>query len=98
MQEAVEWPCIRAALSWVIPCLKDINADHQVQVKHFFHKDNCTQNQTNFIGVSPELLSKWVGESDEHKGNIQGRQRQNFTCVVFLLSVDSINTREEWVE
>jgi transitional endoplasmic reticulum ATPase len=51
----------------------------------------ATESEANFISVKgPELLSKWVGESERGIREIFRRARQAAPCVVFFDEIDSI--------
>src|ERR1051325_3543036 len=49
----------------------------------------ATESEANFISVrGPELLSKWVGESERGIREIFRRARQAAPCVVFFDEID----------
>jgi transitional endoplasmic reticulum ATPase len=51
----------------------------------------ATESEANFISVKgPELLSKWVGESERGIREIFRRARQAAPCVIFFDEIDSI--------
>ena len=51
----------------------------------------ATQSEANFVSVrGPELLSKWVGESERGIREIFKRARQSAPCVIFFDEIDSI--------
>ena len=51
----------------------------------------ATESEANFISVKgPELLSKWIGESERGVREIFRRARQAAPCVVFFDEIDSI--------
>jgi transitional endoplasmic reticulum ATPase len=51
----------------------------------------ATESEANFVSVrGPELLSKWVGESERGIREIFRRARQASPCVIFFDEVDSI--------
>src|ERR1041384_886279 len=51
----------------------------------------ATESEANFISVKgPELISKWVGESERGMREIFRRARQAAPCVVFFDEIDSI--------
>jgi len=51
----------------------------------------ATESEANFIGVQgPELISKWVGESERGIREIFRRARQASPCVIFFDEIDSI--------
>jgi transitional endoplasmic reticulum ATPase len=59
--------------------------------KTLLAKAVATQSEANFVSVrGPELLSKWVGESERGIREIFRRARQASPCVVFFDEIDSI--------
>ena len=63
----------------------------QALVRHYLQKLVATESEANFISVrGPELLSKWVGESERGIREIFRRARQAAPCVVFFDEIDSI--------
>ena len=94
LQEAVEWPR-------KYPGLYD-KLGHNMPRGILLHgpsgtgktllaKAVATQSEANFISVrGPELLSKWVGESERGIREIFKRARQSSPCVVFFDEIDSI--------
>jgi transitional endoplasmic reticulum ATPase len=59
--------------------------------KTLLAKAVATESGVNFISVKgPELLSKWVGESEKGVREVFRKARQAAPCVVFLDEVDSI--------
>jgi transitional endoplasmic reticulum ATPase len=59
--------------------------------KTLLAKAVATESQSNFIAVKgPELLSKWVGESEKAVREIFRKARQASPCVIFLDEIDSI--------
>jgi transitional endoplasmic reticulum ATPase len=51
----------------------------------------ATESEANFISVKgPELLSKWVGESEKGVREIFRRARQASPCIIFFDEIDSI--------
>ena len=94
LQEAVEWPM-------KYPGLYD-KLGHNMPRGILLHgpsgtgktllaKAVATQSEANFISVrGPELLSKWVGESERGIREIFKRARQSAPCVVFFDEIDSI--------
>ena len=94
LQEAVEWPM-------KYPGLYD-KLGHQMPRGILLHgpsgtgktllaKAVATQSEANFVSVrGPELLSKWVGESERGIREIFKRARQSAPCVVFFDEIDSI--------
>jgi transitional endoplasmic reticulum ATPase len=94
LQEAVEWPM-------KYPGLYD-KLGHRMPRGILLHgpsgtgktllaKAVATQSEANFVSVrGPELLSKWVGESERGIREIFRRARQASPCVVFFDEIDSI--------
>ena len=94
LQEAVEWPM-------KYPALYD-KLGHSMPRGILLHgpsgtgktllaKAVATQSEANFVSVrGPELLSKWVGESERGIREIFKRARQSAPCVVFFDEIDSI--------
>jgi len=59
--------------------------------KTMLAKAVATESEANFVSVrGPELLSKWVGESERGIREIFKRARQSSPCVVFFDEIDSI--------
>jgi len=59
--------------------------------KTLFAKAVATESGANFIAVrGPELLSKWVGESEKAIREIFKKARMAAPCVVFFDEIDSI--------
>ncbi|MDJ0270676.1 MAG: CDC48 family AAA ATPase [Aigarchaeota archaeon] len=62
--------------------------------KTLLAKAVATESQANFISVKgPELLSKWVGESEKAVREIFRKARQAAPCVVFLDEIDALAPR-----
>ncbi len=59
--------------------------------KTMLAKAVATESEANFISVrGPELLSKWVGESERAVREVFRKARQAAPCVVFFDEIDSI--------
>lgn len=94
LQEAVEWP------------LKHKDAFEHADVsppkgillygppgtgKTLIAKAVANTTESNFISIKgPELLSKWVGESEKGVREIFRKARQASPCIVFLDEIDAI--------
>src|SRR5574341_1241882 len=94
LQEAVEWPLRYPDL------YKELN--HTLTKGILLHgpsgtgktllaKAVATESEANFISVKgPELVSKWVGESERGVREIFRRARQAAPCVIFFDEIDTI--------
>ncbi|MBS7644032.1 CDC48 family AAA ATPase [Candidatus Bathyarchaeota archaeon] len=59
--------------------------------KTLLAKAVATESQANFISVrGPELLSKWVGESEKGVREIFRKARESAPCIIFVDEIDSI--------
>ena len=59
--------------------------------KTMLAKAVATESEANFVSVrGPELLSKWVGESERGIREIFKRARQSSPCIIFFDEIDSI--------
>lgn len=62
--------------------------------KTLLAKAVATESQANFISVKgPEVLSKWVGESEKAIREIFRRAREAAPCIIFFDELDSIAPR-----
>jgi len=94
LKEAVEWPM-------KYPVLYD-KLGHKMTRGILLHgpsgtgktllaKAVATESEANFVSVrGPELLSKWVGESERGIREIFRRARQAAPCIIFFDEIDSI--------
>ena len=94
LQEAVEWPLrypdLYTKLGHTMPKGVLMHGPSGTG-KTLLAKAVATESEANFISVrGPELLSKWVGESERGIREIFRRARQAAPCVVFFDEVDSI--------
>ena len=54
----------------------------------------ATEGHMNFLAVKgPELLSKWLGESERALASLFRRARQASPCIIFFDEIDSIATK-----
>ncbi len=97
LREAVEWP------------LKNPDAFKRMGItppkgillfgppgcgKTLIAKAVATESEANFISIKgPELLSKWVGESEKAVREIFRKARLAAPCVLFIDEIDSITPR-----
>jgi transitional endoplasmic reticulum ATPase len=94
LQEAVEWPLrypeLYTKLGHSIPKGILLHGPSGTG-KTLLAKAVATESEANFIAVKgPELMSKWVGESEKGIREIFRRARQAAPCVVFFDEIDSI--------
>ena len=97
LREAVEWPVKhKEAYDYV-----DVEAPKGVLLhgppgtgKTLIAKALAKMTESNFISIKgPELLSKWVGESEKGVREIFRKARQAAPCIIFLDEVDSLVPR-----
>ena len=94
LQEAVEWPMkyptLYSKLGHRMPRGILLHGPSGTG-KTLLAKAVATESEANFITVrGPELLSKWVGESERGIREIFRRARQASPCVIFFDEIDSI--------
>jgi transitional endoplasmic reticulum ATPase len=94
LQEAVEWPLkypdLYAKLGHTAPKGILLHGPSGTG-KTLLAKAVATESEANFISVKgPELVSKWIGESERGIREIFRRARQAAPCVIFLDEMDSI--------
>jgi len=97
LREAVEWPLKHPEF------FREMGIDPPKGIllygppgtgKTLLAKAVATESEANFIGVrGPEVLSKWVGESEKAVREIFRKARQAAPCVVFFDEIDSIAPR-----
>ena len=92
--EAVEWPMIYRKLirKSKIKTPKGIFLYGPPGTgKTLLAKAVANESQANFISIKgPELLSKWVGESEKGIREIFRKARQAAPCIIFFDEIDSI--------
>jgi transitional endoplasmic reticulum ATPase len=94
LAEAVEWPLkypdLYKAIGYTMPrgiLLYGVSGTG----KTLMAKAVATESEANFISVrGPELLSKWVGESERGVREVFRRARQAAPCVIFFDEIDAI--------
>ena len=97
LREAVEWPIkYKEAYDYV-----DVETPKGILLhgppgtgKTLIAKALAKMTESNFISIKgPELLSKWVGESEKGIREIFRKARQAAPCIVFLDEVDALVPR-----
>ncbi|MDA4128813.1 MAG: CDC48 family AAA ATPase [Thaumarchaeota archaeon] len=94
LREAVEWPLkypdLYKTIGYSMP--KGILLYGPSGTgKTLLAKAVATESEANFISVrGPELLSKWVGESERGVREVFRRARQAAPCIIFFDEIDSI--------
>ncbi|MCP8318870.1 MAG: CDC48 family AAA ATPase [Candidatus Methylarchaceae archaeon HK01B] len=94
LQEAVEWPLkypeLYKKMGYSMPKGVMVYGPSGTG-KTLLAKAVATESEANFISIrGPELLSKWVGESERGVREVFRRARQAAPCIIFFDEVDSI--------
>jgi len=97
LREAVEWPLTKPEVFKRL----GINAPKGILLygppgtgKTLLAKAVANESQANFISIKgPEVLSKWVGESEKAVRELFKKARQVAPTIVFLDEIDSIAPR-----
>ena len=97
LREAIEWPIKhKEAFDYVdIETPKGILLHGQPGTgKTLIAKAVAKMTESNFISIKgPELLSKWVGESEKGVREIFRKARQAAPCIIFLDEIDALVPR-----
>ena len=97
LREAIEWPIKhKEAFEYV-----DVETPKGILLygppgtgKTLIAKALAKMTESNFISIKgPELLSKWVGESEKGVREIFRKARQAAPCIIFLDEVDALVPR-----
>ena len=94
LQEAVEWPLkfsdLYKAIGYNMPKGVLLFGPSGTG-KTLLAKAVATESEANFISVrGPELLSKWVGESERGVREVFRRARQAAPCIIFFDEIDAL--------
>ncbi|HEX2405765.1 MAG TPA: CDC48 family AAA ATPase [Nitrososphaeraceae archaeon] len=97
LKEAIEWPLKHADLF----SKADIKPPKGILLygppgtgKTLLVKAIASTSESNFISIKgPELLSKWVGESEKGIREVFRKARQAAPCVIFFDEIDAIAPR-----
>jgi transitional endoplasmic reticulum ATPase len=94
LQEAVEWPLkypdLYDKIGYSMPKGILLHGPSGTG-KTLLAKAVATESEANFISVrGPELLSKWVGESERGIREVFRRARQASPCVIFFDEIDAL--------
>jgi transitional endoplasmic reticulum ATPase len=94
LQEAVEWPLKYQGLfvhSDATPPKGILMYGPPGTGKTLMAKAAAHESEANFISIKgPELLSKWVGESEKGVREVFRKARQAAPCIVFFDEIDAI--------
>ena len=94
LKEAIEWPLKHADLfaqADIIPPKGLLLHGPPGTGKTMMAKAVASTSEANFISIKgPELLSKWVGESEKGIREVFRKARQASPCVVFFDELDSV--------
>jgi transitional endoplasmic reticulum ATPase len=94
LKEAVEWPLTYKRLfrhAHAVPPKGIFLYGPPGTGKTMLAKAVANESQANFISVKgPELLSKWVGESEKGVREVFRKARQAAPCIIFFDEIDAI--------
>src|SRR5437588_4046411 len=94
LQEAVEWPLkYQGVFTYAdaTPPKGILLYGPPGTGKTLMAKAAANESEANFISIKgPELLSKWVGESEKGVREIFRKARQAAPCIIFFDEIDSI--------
>jgi transitional endoplasmic reticulum ATPase len=97
LKEAIEWPLKHADLfnkAAIKPPKGILLYGPPGTGKTLLAKAVASTSESNFISIKgPELLSKWVGESEKGIREIFRKARQASPCVIFFDEIDAIAPR-----
>jgi len=95
LREVIELPLLRPDLfekAGIKPAKGVLLTGPPGTGKTLLAKAVATETNANFISIKgPELVSKWVGESEKHIREIFKKARQVAPCIIFFDEFDSIS-------
>jgi transitional endoplasmic reticulum ATPase len=97
LQEAVEWPLKYQKLfthADAVPPKGILLYGPPGTGKTLIAKAAANESEANYISIKgPELLSKWVGESEKGVREVFRKARQAAPCIIFFDEIDAIAPR-----
>ncbi|PTL36253.1 AAA family ATPase [Candidatus Methylomirabilis limnetica] len=94
LQQTMEWPLKYAPLfkhAGAMPPKGILLYGRPGTGKTLLAKAAATESQANFISVKgPQLMSKWVGESEKGVREVFKRAKQAAPCLIFFDEIDAI--------
>ncbi|MBN1330232.1 MAG: CDC48 family AAA ATPase [Candidatus Heimdallarchaeota archaeon] len=97
LKEAIEWPLNYPEVfeaAGITPPKGILLYGPPGTGKTLLAKAVATESEANFISIKgPEVMSKWVGESEKAIREIFRKARQSAPCIIFMDEVDSITPK-----
>ncbi|NHJ33234.1 MAG: CDC48 family AAA ATPase [Asgard group archaeon] len=97
LKEAVEWPLIYPEVfeeAGIEPPKGILLFGPPGTGKTLLAKAVASESEANFISIKgPEVMSKWVGESEKAIRELFRKARQSAPCIIFMDEVDSITPK-----
>jgi transitional endoplasmic reticulum ATPase len=97
LQEAVEWPLkYQGVFTYAdaVPPKGILLYGPPGTGKTLIAKAAANESEANFISIKgPELLSKWVGESEKGVREVFRKARQAAPCIIFFDEIDAVAPR-----
>jgi len=97
LKEAVEWPLKYPEVfeaAGIDPPTGILLFGPPGTGKTLLAKAVATESEANFISIKgPEMMSKWVGESEKAVREIFRKARQSAPCIIFMDEIDSITPK-----